>query len=80
MTKLYSKLRQYAWNWFILIDQAFNVLLGGDPDETISSRVSKRGKEHCIVCWWLCKALHLIDPGHCEKVAEKDRGSRSVIK
>lgn len=80
MTKLYSKLRQYVWNWLILIDQGFNVLLGGDPDETISSRIGKRTKEDCIVCHWLCMFLHLLDKDHCKKVLENDRGSKNVIK
>lgn len=75
-----AKVKQYLWNWLILIDQGFNVLLGGDPDETISSRVSKRPKEHCAICHWLCRMLNKVDPGHCDKVAEKDRGARSVIK
>lgn len=75
-----NKVKQYFWNWFILIDQAANVLLGGDPDETISSRIAKRPKEHCDICYRLCKILHWIDPNHCEKVVEKDRGKRNVIK
>ena len=32
---------KYVWNILIAIDQFFNALFGGDPDETISSRAGK---------------------------------------
>jgi hypothetical protein len=35
-------MKRYIWNLLISIDQLFNVLLGGDPDETMSSRMGKR--------------------------------------
>lgn len=78
--KYWTKLKRYCWNWLILIDQAFNVLFGGDPDETISSRIGKRTKEDCSVCYYICRMLHWLDPDHCTKVIEHDRGDRDVIK
>ena len=36
-----SKIGRYFWNIFISIDQFINTLFGGDPDETISSRLGK---------------------------------------
>lgn len=32
---------KYIWNLLIAIDQLFNTILGGDPDETMSSRMGK---------------------------------------
>lgn len=76
-----NKFTRYMWNWLILIDQAFNVLFGGDPDETISSRMGKLvAKDRCKFCKWTCRALDFIDPGHCKKSVELDRGKRTIIK
>lgn len=69
---------KYFWNILISIDQLGNTLLGGDPDETISSRMGKR-KETCKVCYWLCRLLSLIDHRHCTKSIEADEGKDSVL-
>jgi len=65
---------KYFWNLLISIDQFFNTLFGGNPDETISSRAGKaryKGKKWgCILCWFLDK----IDKNHCEKNIELDEG------
>lgn len=68
--------KRYIWNLLISIDQLANTLLGGFPDETISSRMGKkiRDNEACPVCIFLCKLLNIIDPGHCEKSIEDDEG------
>ncbi len=76
----------WFWNMLISIDQYFNVLLSpllnlilrpsarfGDPDETLSSVFGKNGEE-CKACHFICKLLHLIDPQHCERSIESDRG------
>ena len=39
-------LSQYCFNVLIAIDQLANTILGGYPDETISSRVYRYSKEH----------------------------------
>ncbi len=77
---------RWFWNILISIDQFFNVLLSpllnlilrpsarfGDPDETLSSVFGKNGEE-CRACHFICKLLHLIDPQHCERSIESDRG------
>lgn len=68
--------KRYIWNILISIDQLANTLLGGFPDETISSRMGKhiRDKKDCPVCRFLCKLLDVIDPGHCQKSIEEDEG------
>lgn len=69
-------LRKWIFNVLIGIDQLGNAITGGDPDETISSRAAKgqfKGK------WWgrwLCKALDIVDPGHCPDAIEKDEGDK----
>lgn len=39
--------KRYIWNLLIAIDQLFNALLFGDPDETLSSRMGKRARLGC---------------------------------
>lgn len=73
------KLQRYGWNLLIAIDQLANTILGGDPDETISSRTAKRVKDQRWA-YYLCRALHWFDKDHCVKSVEEDEGSRDVIK
>jgi len=39
---------RYFKNLLIALDQGGNTLIGGDPDETISSRFGKRSKNNLI--------------------------------
>lgn len=78
-----TKVGRYVWNMLIAIDQFFNTVFGGDPDETISSRIGKitaNRPKSCQFCVFLCKVLNKIDRDHCNKVIELDRGWREVIK
>lgn len=66
----------YFRRLFVAVDQLANVILGGNEDETISSRIGKdaqRGRKFACV---LCRVLHWLDPFHCEKAIERDRGKR----
>jgi hypothetical protein len=66
----------YFRRLFVAADQLLNVILGGDEDETISSRIAKdrrRGRKFACV---LCRILDWIDPHHCEKAIERDEGKR----
>ena len=60
----------------IAFDQLINALLGGDPDETISSRMGKLiEQDKCPFCYWICTHfLHKLDPNHCQKSIERDEG------
>ncbi len=71
-------IKRYNTNVMVALDQTFNAVLGGDEDETISSRAGKRQKTQK---WakYLCKFLNLLDKGHCDKYIEKDEGSNQVI-
>lgn len=68
---------RYFWNLLIWVDQGFNTLAGGEPDETLSSRMGKyaaRGRGW-IPCQ-LCKLLSFFDENHCEKNIELDEGEK----
>jgi hypothetical protein len=67
--------KRYFWNVLISLDQLLNTLLGGDPDETLSSRMGKKVKQRkCWACKLICSLLDLIQSGHCEKSIERDEG------
>ena len=74
-----TKLKRYFWNNVIALDQLLNALTGGDPDETVSSRIAKRVDDQRWA-YWFCRLAHLFDAGHCRKVREDDEGARDVIK
>lgn len=76
-------MRDYLWNLLIAIDQLLNAVLGGDPDETISSRMGRwrylggwRARIAKPVCW----LLNAVDPGHCADSVELDGGQRDLFK
>lgn len=65
-------MKDYFLRILISIDQLANTILGGNEDETISSRAAKaklQGKRWGCV---LCKLLDKIDKNHCEKSIELD--------
>ncbi|WP_454731500.1 MULTISPECIES: hypothetical protein [Cupriavidus] len=72
-------MRKYLLNLLIAIDQGANTLLGGDPDETISSRAGKgqaEGKRWACV---LCRFLDWFERGHCTKSIERNEGADAVV-
>lgn len=73
---------RYFGNILLSIDQLANTLIGGDPDETISSRAGKvittRSREQAGVWHILCRLLHWIDPNHCEDAIEHDEGKNAT--
>jgi hypothetical protein len=73
--------KRYIWNILISIDQLCNAVLGGDPDETMSSRMGKHLANHdkCPVCNFLCWLLNKIQKDHCIKAIESDEGKDAVL-
>jgi hypothetical protein len=68
--------KQWFWNMLVAVDQFFNTLLGGDPDETISSRAGKaKAKGHRWGCI-LCALLDKLQKNHCDMNIESDEGER----
>jgi hypothetical protein len=81
-----AKIGKYFLNIAIWVDQgAAVVFLGGDPDETISSRLGKLKRKFGgripwsrpfakIIDWGLDK----IDPGHSIDAIEDDEGENGI--
>ncbi len=77
---------KYCLNVLIGLDQFGNAILGGDPDETISSRLGKLKVRHGgnipwyrplskVVDWGVDK----IDPNHSIDAIEHDEGKDAVL-
>lgn len=76
----------YVKNWWVTVDCFVNALLGGDPDETLSSRIAKyrasNARWACVFCKFLtwCQNTLFKSPGdHCDLALERNKGSRAVI-
>ena len=66
----------YGKRVLLALSQLLNTLLGGDEDETLSSRAGKsraRGRRWACV---LCRLLDALDRDHCRKAIEADEGRR----
>ncbi len=75
-------IKQYFLNVLIGVDQLGNALLGGDPDETISSRTGKHIRNHPAdrgLYYWLGWILDKIDRNHCADSIEEDEGEDAII-
>ncbi len=77
---------KWLFNVLIGIDQFGNAVLGGDPDETISSRLGKLKRRHGGRIPWhrpLSKVvdwgLERIDRGHSNDSIENDEGGDAVL-
>lgn len=71
-----TRFGQWVKNVLIGFDQLGNAVWGGDPDETISSRLGKM--ERAGRLRWgprvLARMLNRIDPGHCQDAIEHYEG------
>ena len=81
-----KKLGKWLLNILIGVDQLGNAVLGGDPDETISSRLGKLKVKHDgRIPWYrpVSKAvdwgLDKIDPNHSIDAIEEDEGKDKVL-
>ena len=77
---------KWLLNILISIDQTANSFLGGDPDETISSRLGKMKVKHGGKIPWyrpLSKVvdfgLDKIDPNHSIDAIEEDEGEDAIL-
>ena len=77
---------KWLLNILISIDQFGNTITGGDPDETISSRLGKMKVKHGgRIPWYrpLSKVvdfgLDKIDPNHSIDAIEKDEGKDAIV-
>lgn len=81
-----NKFSRYCWNLLIALDQCINTIFGGDPDETISSRMgkwSRDGKNDRGLKKPLYKLAHLIvelfEKDHFAKSIEEDEGKNETV-
>jgi hypothetical protein len=63
-------LKKYFYNLGVGVDQLFNAILGGNPDQTVSGRLGKRIQEGKATKFEivLCRILSFLDPytnRHC---------------
>jgi len=66
--KLPPVIKRYLLNNAIAIDQMFNTLLGGSPDETLSSRAYRTEQQGKVFGRFFRPLIDLIfffDPMHC---------------
>jgi hypothetical protein len=82
---VFRSIGNYLMNVLISIDQLGNSVMGGDPDETISSRLGKAEQSHGGKIPWTspisrltAEALNKIDKNHCKDAIEKDEGEKAV--
>lgn len=67
-----EKVKLYIRNLLVSIDQGYNVVWGGSPDETISSRLG-RYKDKNIFAKYCSKFVDFIfGKGHCRAYVEAD--------
>ena len=83
-------LKRFVRNFFVSLDQFLNVLLLGDEDETISSRLGKSqrgdyGTKAKATLFPLAKAVDFValkvfkDPDHCLTSIEEGIGGNSML-
>jgi len=76
-----AKLKRYFWNVLLGLDQFLSVLTGGDPDETVSSRVGKAAAAGSLMGRMLESCLDAVfGAGHCRNSIETDEGGEKVTK
>lgn len=80
-----KRFAKWGLNVLIALDQLGNTICGGDPDETISSRIGKIKKENGGKIPWsspvakiIDAGLEKIDPGHSIRCIEADEGADQV--
>ena len=64
-----GKVKQYCWNMLLGFDHLLNAFLGGDPHETLSSRLWRnRDKRGIPAIIWVVEGF--FGPGHCQRSLE----------
>jgi cyclophilin family peptidyl-prolyl cis-trans isomerase len=70
-------IRKYMYNLLLSLDQLLNTILGGDPDETCSSRVGKYYKGsifHKVI-----NKIFFWQKDHCVESIDKTEGNDAVF-
>lgn len=80
-------MKRYLLNVLTAFDQLGNALTGGDPDETISSRLGKAwrgdygplGKKLAKPFRWVVNCVFFWQKDHTGSHIEEDEGSKRVL-
>lgn len=77
MKRIWRPIRNYLVRLLISLDQLLNVILGGWPDETISSRC---GRRFGVYWWWTCLGwvLNQIDPDHIYDAMKNEKAAKHL--
>lgn len=71
--KKLNGVKMYFHNLLVAIDQLFNVLLAGYPDETLSSRSWRcRNKKKFWKCMVCIINFIMFDKHHCENASKRE--------
>jgi len=73
------KIKKYLLNNLISLDQQINTLCGGDPDETISSRLGKRRDKREKRWAVIVDKLFFWQKEHTKESIEEDEGKDQVL-
>lgn len=75
-----SKVGRYFYNLAYSLDQMLNTVWGGDPDETVSSRIGRAARDGYLrpVPRLIRNVLERIDRNHCAEAIEEDEGARAI--
>lgn len=72
-------MKRYFLNILIAIDQFINTIVGGDPDETISSRVGKRRDNREVFWAKVVDKIFFWQENHTIESIEVDEGKDGVL-
>jgi hypothetical protein len=70
--------KKYISNLFVITSQLINTILGGAPDEMLSTRIG-RNRKHPIL-GRIGSVLDFFDPNHIDKYHEVDMGKENSFK
>lgn len=73
-----SIFKRYLFNLLIAVDQLVNTVFGGDPDETISSRLGKYHPKS--VLGKTVNTLFFWQKDHIQESIESDEGGNAIDK
>jgi len=74
--KMQARLKVYAWNLLIALDQLVNVISGGYPDETFSCRTHRKaqaGQWFWRLLQWIIDRIFFWQAGHCREAYQSEQ-------
>jgi len=84
MKLVWLLIRAYAFNLFVAVDIVINAIIGGDPGETISSRMGKGKLKGQPVHTFISRVIDLLfemlfrEKDHCVSSIQNDEGKNAI--